>query len=67
MTGDRVKHITGFIASAILAVFILGLAHSISIGFAGFWGGLPFWVISIFVLSLVFYDYWDSALKKKIK
>ncbi|NNE21571.1 MAG: hypothetical protein HKN11_03085 [Rhizobiales bacterium] len=64
MTGDRVKHITGFIASAILAVFILGLAHSISIGFAGFWGGLPFWVISVFVLGLVFYDYWDSALRK---
>lgn len=64
MTGDRVKHITGFIASAILAAFILGLAHSISIGFAGFWGGLPFWVIAIFVLSLVFYDYWDSALRK---
>lgn len=64
MTGDRVKHITGFIASAILAVFILGLAHSISIGFAGFFGGLPFWVISVFVLALVFYDYWDSALKK---
>ncbi len=65
MVGDRVKHITGFIASAILAVFILGLAHSISIGFAGFWGGLPFWVISVFVLSLVFYDYWDSALRKR--
>ena len=29
MTGDRVKHITGLIGSAILAVFILGLAHSI--------------------------------------
>ncbi|MDH3741183.1 MAG: hypothetical protein OER56_06240 [Hyphomicrobiales bacterium] len=64
MTGDRAKHITGFIASAILAVFILGLAHSISTGFAGFWGGFPFWVISVFVLALVFYDYWDSALKK---
>ena len=64
MTGDRVKHITGFISSAILAVFILGLAHSISTGFAGFWGGFPFWVISVFVLAMVFYDYWDSALKK---
>ena len=64
MTGDRVKKFTGFIASAILAVFILGLAHSISTGFAGFWGGLPFWVISIAVLAMVFYDYWDSALRK---
>ena len=48
-----------------LAVFILGLAHSISTGFAGFWGGLPFWVISVFVLALVFYDYWDTCLRKR--
>lgn len=64
MTSDDVKKITGFIASAILATFILGLAHSISTGFAGFWGGLPFWVISIVVLSMVFYDYWDTAFRK---
>ena len=38
MTGDRHKTITGFIGSAILAVFILGLAHSISTGCsAGRW------------------------------
>ncbi len=67
MTGDRVKHITGLIGSAILAVFILGLAHSISTGFAGFWGGFPFWVISVFVLALVAYDYWDDAWKKRVK
>ncbi len=64
MTDDNVKKITGFISSAILATFILGLAHSISTGFAGFKGGLPFWVISIAVLAMVFYDYWDSAWRK---
>ncbi len=63
MEGDRVKHVTGLISSLVLAVFILGLAHSISSGFAGFWGGLPFWVISIVVLCMVFYDYWDSCLR----
>ena len=64
MTGDRVKAWTGLIGSATLAVFILGLAHSISTGFAGFWGGFPFWIIAIFVLTLVGYDYWDSCLRK---
>ncbi len=64
MEGDRVKPVTGLIGSLILAVFILGLAHSISIGFAGFWGGFPFWVIAVFVLALVFYDYWDECIRK---
>ena len=65
MHSDKIKHISGFIGTAVLAVFILGLAHSISTGFAGFWGGLPFWVISVFVLALVFYDYWDTCLRKR--
>lgn len=65
MTGDKYKRITGLIGSAVLAVFIIGLAHSISTGFAGFWGGLPFWVISLSVLAMVAYDYWDECLKKK--
>ena len=65
MTPDSVKKVTGFIAFATLATFIIGLAHSISIGFAGFWGGLPFWIISIFVLSLVGYNYWEECLRKR--
>ena len=65
MTSDRVKHITGLLASLLLAAFILGLAHSISTGFAGFMGGLPFWIISVFVLILVFYDYWDTCIRKR--
>ncbi len=65
MQSDKFKRITGFIGSIVLAVFIIGLAHSISTGFAGFWGGLPFWVIAVFVLALVFYDYWDECLRKR--
>ena len=65
MTKDRVKPITGLIAYILLFAFIIGLAHSISIGFAGFWGGLPFWIISIFVLGLGSYDYWDQCLRKR--
>jgi len=60
-----VEKITGLIATILVAVFVLGLAESISSGFAGFWGGLPFWVISISVLTLVVYDYWNSCIRKK--
>jgi hypothetical protein len=48
-----------------LITFIIGLAWSISTGFAGFWGGLPFWIISIAVLSMLVYDYWDSCIRDK--
>jgi hypothetical protein len=59
------EKISGLIGTALIAIFVLGLAESISSGFAGFWGGLPFWVISISILALVVYDYWDSCLRPK--
>ncbi len=62
---DRVKPITGFIGTGILIVFILGLSHSISTGFAGFEGGLPFLVIAVFVLLLAVWDYIDECLRKR--
>lgn len=65
MMKDRTKSVTGLIALLTLVSFIIGLAYSISTGFAGFWGGFPFWVISIFVLSLAAYDYWDECLRKR--
>ena len=60
-----IEKITGLIGTALVAIFVLGLAQSISSGFAGFWGGLPFWVISLSVLALVVYDFWDSCLRRK--
>jgi len=60
-----VDKIAGLLGSILIAVFVLGLAASISSGFAGFWGGLPFWIISLSVLVLVFYDYWDTCLRRK--
>ncbi len=57
--------IVGLIGTALVMVFVLGLAHSISTGFAGFWGGLPFWVIALFVLSLAAYDFWDECVRGK--
>jgi hypothetical protein len=41
---------------SLFTIFVVGLAWSISTGLAGFWRGLPFWVIIIFVLILLIYD-----------
>ena len=57
--------ISGLLGSFIVTIFVLGLAESISSGAAGFWGGLPFWIICISVLPLVYYDFWDSCIRKK--
>jgi len=60
-----VEKISGLIGLLLFAVFILGLAESISSGAAGFWGGFPFWVICFTILPLLIYDFWDSCLRKK--
>jgi len=65
MKPEIFKKISGFLGLLIITVFVLGLAESISAGAAGFWGGLPFWVICITVLPLVIYDFWDSCLRNK--
>ena len=65
MLTKKVKIAVAFLATALLVVFIIGLANSISTGFAGFWGGLPLWVISITVLSMAVYDFWDECIRKK--
>jgi sterol desaturase/sphingolipid hydroxylase (fatty acid hydroxylase superfamily) len=65
MKPEIYEKISGFLGLLLITVFVLGLAESISAGAAGFWGGLPFWVICITVLPLVIYDFWDSCLRKK--
>ena len=47
---------TIFLGIALVAIFVIGLAWSISTGLAGFWNGLPFWVIVIFCLFLLIVD-----------
>ena len=47
----------------IFATFVVGLAWSISTGLAGFWRGLPFWIIVLFVLFLLIYDSLESIKK----
>ncbi len=65
MSAATLEKIFGVIGVLLIAAFVLGLAESISSGAAGFWGGLPFWVICLAVLTLVVYDFWDTCLKKK--
>ena len=47
----------------LVAIFVIGLAWSISTGLAGFWKGLPFWVIVAFCLFLLIYDSLKSTKK----
>jgi hypothetical protein len=65
MLSSATKIIVGLIATAMMITFIVGLAHSISTGFAGFWGGLPFWIISVAVLSMAVYDFFEECVLKK--
>ena len=65
MTSKPIRIITGLIGTAMLMTFVIGLAWSISTGFAGFWGGLPFWVISVTVLGMLIYDFWDDCVRRR--
>ena len=50
------EKITIFLGIALVTIFVIGLAWSISTGLAGFWNGLPFWIIVIFCLYLLVID-----------
>ena len=50
------EKITIILGIALVGIFVIGLAWSISTGLAGFWKGLPFWVIVVFCLSLLVID-----------
>jgi hypothetical protein len=53
----------GLIGTGLMATFIIGLSISISSGFAGFWGGLPFAIIAAFVIGLALYNFWEDAVR----
>ena len=50
------EKITIILGIALVSIFVIGLAWSISTGLAGFWRGLPFWIIVIFCLYLLIVD-----------
>ena len=58
------EKITIILGIALVSTFVIGLAWSISTGLAGFWRGLPFWVIVIFCLFLIILDS-IKAIKNK--
>ena len=57
------EKLTILIGIILVAIFLIGLAWSISTGLAGFYKGLPFWVIVIFCLGLLIYDSLKSIKK----
>ena len=57
------EKITILIGIILVTVFVTGLAWSISAGLAGFWKGLPFWIIVIFCLCLLIVDSLRSIKK----
>ena len=57
------EKITIIIGIGLVAIFVIGLAWSISTGLAGFWRGLPFWVIVIICLYLLIIDSLKSIKK----
>ena len=67
MLSRRTNMILAAFATFLVALFVLGLAESISSGFAGFWGGFPFWIIALSVLALAAYDFYDETVRKKDK
>ena len=50
------EKLTILIGILLVAIFLIGLAWSISTGLAGFYKGLPFWFIVIFCMGLLIYD-----------
>jgi len=56
---------TIFLGILLVGIFLFGLAWSISTGLAGFWKGLPFWIIVIFCLYLLIYDSLKSVKNNK--
>ena len=56
--------IVGTIGTALMVIFVVGLSYSISTGFAGFWGGLPFAIIAVIVIAMAIYNFWEDAIRK---
>ena len=57
------EKLTIILGIALVSIFVIGLAWSISTGLAGFWKGLPFWIIVAFCLFLLIYDSLKSTKK----
>lgn len=65
MISNILRLVTATLGVAMVMTFVIGLSISISSGFAGFWGGLPFVIIIAIVLGMVLYDYWDECIRRR--
>ena len=65
MISPLIKLMTAGIGTLLVMVFVFGLAESISSGFAGFWVGMPFWIIATTVMAMALYDFYANAIRKK--
>ena len=57
--------VTAVIGLILLMGFVFGLSYSISVGFAGFKGGLPFMIITILVVGMAVYNFWEDVIRGK--
>lgn len=60
-----VTFVVAALGTGLMMIFVIGLSYSISTGFAGFMGGLPFMIIAIFVICLALFDFWEEAIRKE--
>ena len=60
-----VRVAVGLIGTVLFLIFVWELSRSISNGFAGFKGGLPFMIIVLVVGLAAVYDYYDECIRKK--
>ena len=67
MNTRLVTILTGVVGLIVMATFVIGLSHSISTGFAGFEGGLPFAIIVAIVLLMALYDFYVECIRKTRK
>lgn len=67
MSSAMVKLVSGLVGAFLMGAFVLGLSHSISTGFAGFWGGFPFLVIVLVVLAMMLYDVWEECIRDNFR
>ena len=67
MNSRLVNIITGLLGLVLMMTFVIGLAHSISTGFAGLKGGMPIIIIVAFVVCLAIYDCYDQCFRRRRK
>ena len=58
--GEKIAILIG---ALLFVIFVTGLAWSISTGLAGFARSIPFWIIVIFCIFLMFYDSYREIKK----